>query len=146
MPAPYFDLPAALGGRLSLADLRGHPVLLSFIDAADSLSADGKNLSHSQVVFLKSLLDQYAAKGLQVVFVAANRLSGDLLNTSYNWKLDGAPLLVDDSTGSVARSYQVSQAPATLLIGADGRILQRWDTLAASFQLAASLQAVYSIP
>jgi peroxiredoxin len=146
MPAPYFDLPAVLGGRLNLAGLHGRPVLLSFIDVQDSLSKDGKNSSHSQVVFLKSLYEQYAAAGLQVVFVAANRLSGDLVNMTYNWEMNAIPLLVDDSTGSVARSYQVGQAPATLLIGADGRVLQRWDTLATPFQLAASLQAAVLKP
>jgi hypothetical protein len=113
--------------------------LLSFIDIRDALSADGKNLSHSQVVFLKSLYEQYAATGLQVVLVAASQFPGDLLNMTYNWRLDALPLLVDDTAGSVARLYGIGQAPATLLIGADGRILQRWDTLALPFQLGASL-------
>jgi hypothetical protein len=153
LPAPDFDLPAAAGGRLSLEMLRGRPFLLSFIDARFPASEDAHSLSRSQVVFLKSMLAQYAGSGLRVVLVAAGLPAGglasgagDWLNMAYSWQLDGIPLLVDDSQNPAARRYGSAQTPATFLIGADGCILQRWDSLALPFQLAASLLPVIGQP
>jgi hypothetical protein len=64
--------------------------------------------------------------------------AGDWLSVAYCWKLDNISLLLDDFQNTAARRYGLAQSPSTFLVGADGRILQRWDGLALPFQLGAS--------
>lgn len=136
---PDFRLADTHGGSLSLSGLRGHAILLAFVDseAVDAVP----DTSRSQVVFLRSMARQYAGAGVRVLIVDASRLEGtppgrdELVNRVYNWHLEDIPLLIDRD-GATARQYGVEHIPATFLIGADGRVIQRWDGMALPAQMA----------
>ena len=153
--APSFSLPAARGGRCDLSDLlaRKKVVLLSFIDARPQpLARDYSDPSRGQLVFLKSMARQYAPKGVDVLIVGCNGLSGGrpltpsaLLNFTYDWQLDGLAVLRDEDAGTAFR-YGVSTLPTTLLIASDGRIQRRWDGFVAPAQLALALESSVGPP
>jgi len=150
--APNFALQAVRGGSNELADLSGQTVLLSFINTQAEATSATADPSRAQIVFLKSMQEQYGPKGLIVLIVDAariatsNRPSPDqLINFTYDWQLDDIPVL-DDQDSSVARSYAVKSTPATFLIGADGIIQQRWDGFASASQLALSIEALLGAP
>lgn len=142
-------------GRCDLTDLlaRKRVVLLSFIDArSQPLSRTYSDLSRGQLVFLKSMAQQYAPNGVEVLIVGCNSLfSGKsldpsaLLNFTYDWQLDGVTVLRDDDEGT-AFLYGVSRLPTTLLIASDGRIQRRWDGFVAPAQLAFALESLVGPP
>jgi peroxiredoxin len=150
--APDFALPAVRGGEYRTADLTGQPILLSFINTQADASSATADPSRAQIVFLKSMQEQYGPKGLVVWIVDAARITtgkqsfqDELINFTYDWQLDDIPVL-DDSDSLVARSYGVEATPTTFLIGADGIIQQRWDGFASASQLALSIEALVGAP
>lgn len=104
------------------------------------------------MVFLKSVAQQYAPNGLEVLIVGCNRiLSGEplppnaLLNFTYDWQLDDVMVLRDDDEATAIR-YGVSTLPTTFLIAPDGHIRQRWDGFVASPQLALAIESLVGPP
>jgi peroxiredoxin len=153
--APSFSLPVARGGSCDLAGLlvKKKIVLLSFLDARSMpLSRTEADPSRGQLVFLKSMAQQYAPSGLEVLIVGCNRLfsrkplaAGALLNFTYDWKLDDVTVLRDDGAGTAFR-YGVSTLPTTFLIASDGHIQRRWDGFVASAQLALAIESLVGPP
>ncbi len=149
--APDFTLEAVREGSYHLQDLQGKVVLLSFLNSQAEASATPEP-SRSQIVFLKSMLDQYGLNEMIVLIVDAARLrtgkqptKDDLINFTYNWQLDNIPVLVDPK-GAITRSYDVSDTPTTFLVGTDGLIQQRWDGSATASQLAFAIEALVGAP
>jgi hypothetical protein len=96
--------------------------------------------------------EQYGPKGLVVLIVDATRIatgkqpsSDQLINFTYDWQLEDISVL-DDSDGSVAKSYGIESTPVTFLIGADRVIQQRWDGFTSASQLALSIEALVGAP
>lgn len=150
--APDFDLQAVRGGSYRLADLAGKVVLLSFINTQAKATLGTADPSRAQIVFLKSMQEQYGRKGLVVIIVDAARLAtgnhpgtDQLINFTYDWQLDQVPVL-DDSESTVARSYTVTSTPTTFLIDDHQRIRQRWDGFTSAAQLALSIDALLEMP
>ena len=150
--APDFSLPIVRGDSFQLADLSGQVVLLSFINTQAEASSAMADPSRAQIVFLKSMQEQYGPGGLVVLIVDAARLAtgkqpsqDQLINFTYDWQLEHIAVL-DDPDSSVARSYAVKSTPATFLIGADRIIQQRWDGFASASQLALSIEALVGAP
>ena len=150
--APDFALQAVRGGEYRMGDLTGQPLLLSFINTQAEASSATADPSRAQIVFLKSMQEQYGTKGLIVLIVDAARIASgnlpsqdQLINFTYDWQLDEIPVL-DDSDGLAARSYAVKSTPVTFLIGADGIIQQRWDGFASASQLALSIETLVGAP
>ena len=150
--APDFSLPIVRGGSFQLADHAGEAVLLSFINTQAEATSATSDPSRAQIVFLKSMQEQYGPKDLIVLIVDAARIAtgrqpsqDQLINFTYDWQLDNVPVL-DDSDSSVARSYAVESVPVTFLIGSDGIIQQRWDAFASASQLALSIETLVGAP
>lgn len=128
-------LPGRSAGHLAAAVLRlpkGHPVLLSFLDAQAQPSASG-NASRSQLVFLKSMDTQSRAAGLRTMVVDAAHTLGkqppsasDLVNLRYDWALPSTIAVVGDPRGDIARAYDIVDVPTTLLFDAHGILVDRW--------------------
>jgi hypothetical protein len=140
MHAPVLDGSAVRGGEVSLARLRGHVVLVSFLNSRAEASVNG-DPSRAQIVFLRSMQTQHGRRGLRVVVVDAAELAGagrpsrdDLVNYTYDWNLDSAIAVLRDD-GAIARRFGVTQAPTTFLIGPDGVVRKRWDGFAPAAQL-----------
>src|SRR5919109_5432538 len=144
--APDFTLKAMRGDSYHLADLSGQVILLSFINTQANATSATADPSRAQIVFLKSMQEQYGPKGLVVLIVDAARIAtgeqpsqDQLINFTYDWQLEDLSVL-EDPDGSVAESYAVASTPVTFLIGADGVIQQRWDGFASASQLALSIE------
>ncbi|HLY28444.1 MAG TPA: redoxin domain-containing protein [Aggregatilineales bacterium] len=150
--APGFSLEAVRGGSYSLENLRGQIVLLSFLNTQAKAASADTEASRSQIVSLKSMQEQYGSKGLRVLIVDAAKeqtaqspTRSDLINFTYDWRLDSIPVLADEK-GDTANVFGVSSLPSTFLIGADGVIQQRWDGMASSAQIALSIEALANAP
>jgi peroxiredoxin len=94
---------------------------------------------------------QYGPRGLRVAIVDSTALTPGpqpsrdaLLNASYDWHLD-VPLLLDQNL-QLARQLGVKQVPTTLLIAADGAIVQRWQGLTRPATLAQGIERLLGGP
>jgi peroxiredoxin len=150
--APDFSLPMVRGGSFQLADTPRQVILLSFINTQAEATSATSDPSRAQIVFLKSMQQQYGPKGLVVLIVDATRLAAgkqpsedQLINFTYDWQLDNIPVL-DDRDSSIAKVYNVKSTPVTFLIGADGIIQQRWDGFASASQLGLSIEPLVEVP
>jgi hypothetical protein len=130
--APPLAGAAVRGGHVDIERLRGHIVLLSFLNARAEATPQG-DPSRAQIVFLRSMQRQHARFGLRVIVVDASALAGagrpsrnDLVNYTYDWHLGRSVAVVPDD-GSYARRCGVANVPTTLLVGPDGVIRERWD-------------------
>jgi len=154
MSAPSFQLDSVRGDSFSSLELNGQTVLVSFINTQADPTSENADPSRSQIVFLKSMQEQYGDKSVKVLIVDASQLlSGelihpnDLLNFTYDWSLDDRILvLMDDEDSTTARKYGVSQLPATFLIDSNNMIIQRWDGYASASQLSFALQELVGAP
>jgi hypothetical protein len=95
---------------------------------------------------------QYSPNGLVVLIVdaagvetGAQPQQDDLRNFTYDWQLDSIPVLVDPQSAA-ARAFGVNSTPVTFLIGADGKIQQRWGGFASASQLALSIEPLVGAP
>ncbi len=145
--AASFNLKAVRGGTVSLDSLKGKDFILSFIKVSNNLENKETQDSRAQLNFIKSMETQYGAKGMRFIVVDSSYLSGgkgtdtnQLINFSYDWKLDQIPLLMDNKTKGMAQEYGVSYLPTTFLIDRTGVITQRFDGKALSYQLASSIE------
>lgn len=143
--APALAGSAVRGAEVSLAGLRGHVVLVSFLNSRAEATPKG-DPSRAQIVFLRSMQTQHERFGLRVIVVDAAELAGagrpsrnDLVNYTYDWNLHAAlAVLADD--GTLARRFAVEKAPTTFLIGPDGMVRKRWDGFAPAAQLDLSIR------
>jgi len=143
--APALAGSAVRGGHVSLARLRGHVVLVSFLNSRAEATPEG-DPSRAQIVFLRSMQTQHERFGLRVIVVDAAELVGagrpsrnELVNYTYDWNLDPAIAVLRDD-GTLARRFGVEQAPTTFLIGPDGVVHERWDGFAPAAQLDLSIR------
>jgi len=136
-PSPALAGAAVRGGSVSLQRLRGHVVLVSFLNTR---AATG-DPSRAQVVFLRSMQRQHARFGLRIVVVDAAEVSGsgtpsrnDLVNYTYDLNVP-PPVAVLRDDGSLARRFGVDGAPTTFLIGPGGGVRERWNAFVPAAQL-----------
>jgi cytochrome c biogenesis protein CcmG, thiol:disulfide interchange protein DsbE len=116
-PAPAFTLPLLDGsGSVSLASLRGHPVVLNFWASwCESCKAEARVLEQNWL--------RYRSRGVAFVGVDDQDLGsqGRAFVRAHSLTF---PMLDDGPDGgSVTGSYGVSQLPETYIVGANGKIV-----------------------
>jgi cytochrome c biogenesis protein CcmG, thiol:disulfide interchange protein DsbE len=117
--APSFDLAKLRGsGRVSLADLRGHPAIVNFWASWCLACRD-------EFPVLRQAQARYAKDGLKIVGITYRDLPDDARDFARDhgatWTLakggDGDP---------VARAFGVRAMPQTFFIDASGKIVKRY--------------------
>lgn len=105
--AAEFSLPSVAGERVALTQFRGRPVLLIFATTplAD-VTADRPLPAHTAVLAVLPLAEPDVRTKLQK-------------------QLGASAEVLSDADGAVAEQYQITAHPAAVLIGADGRVLDR---------------------
>jgi peroxiredoxin len=110
-PAPDFALKNAAGENLRLSEWRGEVVLLSFW-------ADWCGRCSDQLQELARLQKQYGERGVRVVTV---NIDTDARPAREAAGRSGV-LVLHDSDQSVARQYDLSNLPLTVLVDAHGTV------------------------
>ena len=128
-PAPALDLPTDGGGRVSLAALKGKPVVVYFYPKADTpgCTNEGKDFS--------ALLDDFAALDATVVAVSKDPVKKlDRFKAKHDLKV----VLASDEAGAACEAWGVwvqkrlygreymGIERATFLVGPDGNIVRAW--------------------
>lgn len=114
-PAPAFTLPRLIGaGSVSLASLRGHPVVLNFW-------ASWCGPCKSEAPALEREWQRYGSRGVRFVGIDKTDLASDARAFVSAHGLT-FPMLADGS-GDVTRSYGISQLPETYVLDARGKVV-----------------------
>lgn len=144
-PAPVLDLPTDGGGRVSLAALKGKPVVVYFYPKADTpgCTNEGKDFS--------ALIDDFAALGAAVIAVSKDPVRKlDRFKAKYDLKV----ILASDEDGAACEAWGVwvqkklygreymGIERATFLVGADGNIVRTWRNVRVPGHAAQVLEAV----
>lgn len=146
--APAFTLPTDGGGKVSLGELKGKPVVLYFYPKDDTTGCTREALDFSAA---KAKFDKLGA-----VVIGCSRdsaASHDKFKTKHKLKLT----LGADESGKVTESYGVwvekslygrkymGIERATFLIGRDGRIAAVWRKVKVPGHVEAVLKAVQAV-
>jgi thiol-disulfide isomerase/thioredoxin len=121
LPAPAFVLPVLHNGdpgsRLSLADLKGSPVIVDFWATWCQPCA-------MQTPVLDRLSRRHRDRGLKVIGVDVH--DDDAVAAAAYAKQKGLsyPIVVDE-TGITQRDYAVSKLPSLIILDREGRIVHR---------------------
>ena len=110
-PAPDFALKNAAGENLRLSEWRGEVVLLSFWAGWCGRCSD-------QLQQLEQIQKEYAGRGVRVVAV---NIDGPATAAREAAARSGV-LVLHDSDQSVARQYDLSNLPLTVLVDAHGKV------------------------
>jgi peroxiredoxin len=118
-PAPAFDLPLVGGGRISLDALRGQTVLLDFWATwcAPCLL---------EIPELNALQPELRATGVRILAISIDTLAPEELA---RWVREhGIEYPVALASVDLATAYGADAFPFHVLIGPDGRVLERLDS------------------
>jgi cytochrome c biogenesis protein CcmG/thiol:disulfide interchange protein DsbE len=133
-PAPEFTLPQLDGpGSMSLASLRGHPVVLNFW-------ASWCPPCKAEAPVLERYWLRYRSRGVKFVGVDYNDLSSEARTFVSAHGLT-FPILSDGSGGVTKGSYGISQAPETYVLDANGKIVAHIAGPIESSELASQFRA-----
>jgi cytochrome c biogenesis protein CcmG/thiol:disulfide interchange protein DsbE len=121
-PAPAFTVEPVVGKPVSLAALKGRPVLLIFF-------ATWCPPCQSETEQMKKLLARHGASGLQVVGAAVDKIEVEATKPEEE-KADVASFVKEHHPGypvgiasrTMAKSYGFKGIPTTVVIGPDGKI------------------------
>lgn len=134
--------------HVDLQELRGHIVLLSFLNFLSQTSSHGDE-SLPQATFLRSMEAQHRRFGLRTIIVdgtdvanAGHLSRGDLLNWTYNWSIAPPIMVLPDENSAVAHRFGVTHTPTTFLIDRNGKIVKRWNTFAMAATLDFAIRAL----
>lgn len=147
-PAPDFDLPTDGGGRVSLSDLRGRPVVLWFYPKDDTPGCTKEAIDFS------ALSGEFEAAGARLVGVSKDPPA---THDKFKAKHQLAPTLASDEAGGVVEAYgawvekslygrkYMGVDRSTFLIGADGAIRRVWRKVKVPGHAAEVLKAVQQL-
>ena len=128
-PLPDMTLSTVLGQQIQWADLRGHLVLMAFLQLLPDTEA---NSSRAQLQYLRSMNTQYHSRGLSVFLVDESYLAthvrsqpDQLLNAFYDLNVSDLTLIRDPS-GQIRSVIKVKTVPTTVLFDSAGNVIHRW--------------------
>ena len=146
--APSLDLPTAGEGRISLASLKGRPVVVFFYPKADTPAC-----TNEAIDFSASMAD-FEASGTTVIGVSRDPLRKlDRFKAKHDLKV----VLASDEDGQVTEGWGVwvekqlygrrymGIERATFLIGPDGRVARVWRKVSVKGHAQAVLEAVRAL-
>lgn len=113
--APAFSLPKLGGGALALGDLKGQVVYLDFW-------ASWCGPCRQSFPWMNEMQAKYGAKGLKVVGVNLDAKTADA--EKFLSQVPAQFAVAFDAKGETPGKYAVQGMPTSMLIGADGRVLQ----------------------
>jgi peroxiredoxin Q/BCP len=147
-PAPALDLPADGGGRVSLAALKGKPVVVYFYPKDDTTGCTREAQDFT------ALAPDFAALGVTVIGVSKDTVRK---HDRFKAKHGLAVVLASDEDGAACEAWGVwvqkklygrdymGIERATFLIASDGRIAQAWRNVKVAGHAAAVLQAAKTL-
>lgn len=112
--APAFTLDQLGGGKLSLADLKGHVVYLDFW-------ASWCGPCKQSFPFMNELQARYAARGLKIVAVNVDERPADA--NKFLAEVPPKFTVVLDPKGLTPGAYDVQGMPTSMLIDGSGKVL-----------------------
>jgi hypothetical protein len=113
------------GNEFDVRQWRGHWALLCLIKA-EHLEGDAADAWKPLVVSLRSLMQQYANRGLHAAVVISGEVPAERLhNLVHDLRLSSVAL-VNDATGSVGEHAGLADQPVTLLLSPEGQVHQHW--------------------
>ncbi len=146
--APDFTLPRDGGGTVTLSDLQGSPVVLFFYPRDDTPGCTKESIGFSEQ---RTAFD---AAGAQVFGVSKDSLAS---HDKFVAKHDLTVPLLSDEDSNMCEDYGVWKEKkmygktfmgierTTVLIGADGTILRRWDKVKVPGHVEEVLEAVKAL-
>jgi peroxiredoxin len=118
-PAPAFAVPELGGDTLSLADLRGQPVLLN-------IWATWCPPCREEMPGLQALHESHGGLGLRVIGVSTDARGAEDAIRSFVDDHGITFTILHDPGETVPRRYRTAGVPETFLIDRDGTIVHRW--------------------
>lgn len=147
-PAPSLDLPTDGGGRISLASLKGRPVVVFFYPKADTPACTNEAIDFS------GLLADFEAANATVIGVSRDPVKKlDRFKAKHDLKV----VLASDEEGHVTDAWGVwvekqlygrrymGVERATVLIDADGQIARVWRKVSVKGHAAEVIEAVRAL-
>jgi len=132
-PAPPFTLSTLSGGRVSLAQLAGHPVLVNFW-------ASWCHPCRQEFPLFGAAQARHRAQGLTIVGISYQDIPDDarrfVREEHASWTF------ARDDDGAVAAAYGVRPVPETFFIRPDGTLAGRVLGITSTRQLEASLRQI----
>ena len=132
------------GRRWELSAQKGRLLIITFLAVMPDTAPTP---SHAQAVSIQSMQMQYRPLGVGAVIIDESKLvrgsdstHAERVNAWYDWHLDPIPLLADEDS-SIAKAFEVCNAPTTFLLDPNGRVLKRWDSIVNSGGLSQEIQA-----
>lgn len=114
---PSWNLPVVGGGRLSLADLRGHVVIASF-------GATWCPPCRAELPALQTLADRYRGKRVKVVWISIDGEDvPDEKLAQFTAELGVSIPVLRDASGSVFAQFHQTSIPILVVIDQDGRLV-----------------------
>ncbi|MEM8576260.1 MAG: thioredoxin-dependent thiol peroxidase [Pseudomonadota bacterium] len=147
-PAPDFTLPQTDGSDVTLSDLQGQPVVLYFYPKDDTPGCTKESIAFSEQ------LQAFADAGAKVFGVSKDSVAK---HGKFTAKHDLIVPLLSDENGTVCEDYGVWKEKnmygktymgierTTVLIGADGNVVQVWPKVKVPGHAEKVLEAVQAL-
>ncbi len=133
MTAPNFNLTTLQGKPISLAQFKGHPVILDFW-------ASWCGPCKEEIPFWNTLQKKYAAQGLQIIGISEDSQAAPVRKYLATHAMD-YPVAMDQ--GALATSYGMPFGlPTTFFIGRNGEISARVEGLEGQDELQYRIQKI----
>jgi len=138
-----------LGQQMKWADLRGHLVLMAFLQL---LPDTEENSSRVQLQYLRSMNTQYHSRGIAVLLVDESYLAthvqsqpDELLNALYDLNVSDLTL-IRDPVGQIRSTLKVKTVPTTVLFDSAGNAIHRWSGIVLPAFLAEAIVKASETP